>query len=82
MLGIETNDIIILKEPYRIFQAFWILCGFRLLQVLITMIIYEIKYYKNSGEDYLLYGKRYVLRLRIIQDRYYVSQLKKYFHAK
>lgn len=85
MLGVETNDIIILQEPFRLFQAFWILAGFRLLDVLGRMIYYDIKYYNNAGEDYLSYGSRYVMRLRIMRSKYkelkYNNELKRYFHS-
>lgn len=84
MLGIPVDDTVILKEPIRLWQAFWLLCGFWVLNYLTDMIYYEIKYYNGAGDDFLLKGKRYVMRLRIMRKKYndmrYYHELKKYFH--
>ena len=58
MLGIPTNDAIILQEPIRLWYAFWVLCGFYMLNFLTDMIYYEIKY--KMGEEFLNYGRKYV----------------------
>lgn len=70
MLGIETHPEIILKEPVRLMHAFFILCGFRVMQIFIDMIWYDIKLYKYAGEDYLRYGKHYPIRLYIMMKKY------------
>lgn len=59
MFGANIDGSIILKEPLRLWQAFWILCGFRMIDFLLNMIISELKY-KGGGEDFIQYGKKYV----------------------
>lgn len=58
-LGIDLLQPI--KQPYKLFEAFLIMCGLWLDSKLFWMIIYEIKYYPNAGLDYFRYGKRYVI---------------------
>jgi len=59
MFGTEIDGSIILKEPWRLWQAFWILCGFKVLHYLSDMIFCELKY-NGGGEDFIEYGKKYV----------------------
>jgi len=84
MLGIPTNDIIILQEPIRLWLSFWILGGFYLLNKLTTMIYYDWYYYKDAGWDYMIFGKRYIMRLNLLKKKYdelhYTNILNKYFH--
>ena len=58
MLGIPVDDTIILQEPFRLVQAFFIMCGFYLLNYLTDAIYYEVKY--GMGEDFFNYGRKYV----------------------
>ena len=59
MFGIDINPEIILKEPIRLWVAFWILCGFYMLNYLSDMIWSEIQY-NGGGDDFIRYGKKYV----------------------
>lgn len=83
MLGIPVDDTIILKEPFRLLEAFLIMCGFYMLNYLTDAIYYEVKYW--MGDEFFIGGKRYVLRLRIMRTKYkeakYYHELKKYFHS-
>jgi hypothetical protein len=45
--------------PYTIFTAIMIMAGWVIVSKLFWMVIYEIKYYRGAGEDYLYYGKEY-----------------------
>jgi len=48
-----------LSEPYRLIQAFFIICGLYADSKLFWMVIYEYKN-KDDGEKYLKYGKKLV----------------------
>ena len=50
-----------IQEPIRIIQSFGIIIGFWVCAKLLLMIKYEIKYYRDAGEDYINYGKEYVI---------------------
>jgi hypothetical protein len=61
MLGMPIDDTIILKEPIRLFYAFWIMCGFYMMNYLIDVIYCEYKY--KLGDECLHHGKKYVKNL-------------------
>jgi hypothetical protein len=50
-----------IADPYRIIESIGIISGLWLDSKFLWMIIYQIRYSGNSGEDYWRYGKKYVL---------------------
>ena len=50
-----------LQEPARLFTGFWIIAGMYVISKLFWMLIYEVKYYRDAGMDYISYGKKYVI---------------------
>lgn len=59
MFGTDIDSTIILREPIRLWQAFWIMGGFYIINYLLDMIHCEIKY-EGGGEDFIQFGKKYV----------------------
>jgi hypothetical protein len=59
-LNLLENLLLPLQEPYRIIESSFIIAGMWLDAKLLWMLIYEIKYYRDAGMDYLDYGKFYV----------------------
>lgn len=56
------NFISILSSPERIAMVFGLGAGFKLIQLLVSLIIYDLKYYNGAGEDFLEFGKEDMLR--------------------
>lgn len=48
-----------INEPVRLITGAFTFIGLFAILKIAWMVIYEIKYYKGAGKDYLYYGKSY-----------------------
>lgn len=56
---LSNTQIDLLPPLYKYLQAAVIIAGIFVISKFFWMTIYEIKYYKGAGEDYIRYGKNY-----------------------
>lgn len=55
------NMLLPIQEPFRLFQAFWILLGLYMLKYLYLMLYYEYRY--KLGEQFIDYGEECVKKM-------------------
>ena len=58
MFGTEINYTNIINHPENLWYAFWILCGFKMIDYLFNVVYWEYKFY-NGGEDFIKFGNKY-----------------------
>jgi hypothetical protein len=51
-----------IENPYRVIESIGIISGLWLDSKFLWMILYQLKYSYNAGDDYWKYGKKYMIK--------------------